>query len=407
MGAEDLDRGHPGLRPAEAVVGLGGVVDRRDPGRGHQEAELVQGRPVEARVEDLAQVPVGDGEPDLAGDSRRAPESLLPPGPPAGWGAGPSRGLHARLSMTLMRAIALDKASSKPVLKDDVPEPELNSPDQLLIRVLEVGICGTDRAIVRGEGGDASAGRRLPDPRPRDARPGRGGGRRGGERLRARRPGRLHRAPALRAARVPDLRPRRERHVLHGQVHRARHLPRPRLHDLADRRVHRVHGQAAARAAALRGADGADDGRREGDPGGGPGPAPARLGPGAEQRARDRSGLALRPPGAGRGRGPDRHDGRLPAPPPRRRDTRDRHRPGRRLQGLPGRLDRRPLLELARDAAGRGRPAGRQHRPDRRGDRHRPGGLGAAQRPRESTASSSSPACPATGAASSRCRAAT
>ncbi len=56
--------------------------------------------------------------------------------------------------MTLMRAIALDRASSKPVLRDDAPEPELSSPDQLLIHVLEVGICGTDRAIVRGEAGE-------------------------------------------------------------------------------------------------------------------------------------------------------------------------------------------------------------------------------------------------------------
>jgi threonine dehydrogenase-like Zn-dependent dehydrogenase len=57
-----------------------------------------------------------------------------------------------------MRAIALDKASSRPVLKGDVPEPELNSPDQLVIQVLEVGICGTDRSIVRGESGDAPPG---------------------------------------------------------------------------------------------------------------------------------------------------------------------------------------------------------------------------------------------------------
>jgi len=52
-----------------------------------------------------------------------------------------------------MRAIALEKASGKPTLREDVPEPELTSPDHLLIQVLEVGICGTDRAIVRGEGG--------------------------------------------------------------------------------------------------------------------------------------------------------------------------------------------------------------------------------------------------------------
>jgi len=60
--------------------------------------------------------------------------------------------------MTLMRAIALDEASSKPVLRDDIPEPELISPDQLLIHVLEVGICGTDRAIVRGDSGEVPPG---------------------------------------------------------------------------------------------------------------------------------------------------------------------------------------------------------------------------------------------------------
>jgi threonine dehydrogenase-like Zn-dependent dehydrogenase len=57
-----------------------------------------------------------------------------------------------------MRAIALDRPSGKPVLKEDVPEPRLSTPDQLLIRVLEVGICGTDRAIVRGEGGEPPPG---------------------------------------------------------------------------------------------------------------------------------------------------------------------------------------------------------------------------------------------------------
>ena len=60
--------------------------------------------------------------------------------------------------MTLMRAIALDKASGKVVLIGDVPEPAITAPDQLLIRVLEVGICGTDRAIVRGDGGEVAAG---------------------------------------------------------------------------------------------------------------------------------------------------------------------------------------------------------------------------------------------------------
>ncbi len=57
-----------------------------------------------------------------------------------------------------MRGIALERASGRPSLRSDVPEPAITSPDQLLIRVLEVGICGTDRAIVRGEGGEPPPG---------------------------------------------------------------------------------------------------------------------------------------------------------------------------------------------------------------------------------------------------------
>jgi threonine dehydrogenase-like Zn-dependent dehydrogenase len=60
--------------------------------------------------------------------------------------------------MTLMRAIAFDKATLRPVLKDEVPEPTINSADELLIHVMEVGICGTDRSIVRGESGDFAPG---------------------------------------------------------------------------------------------------------------------------------------------------------------------------------------------------------------------------------------------------------
>lgn len=60
--------------------------------------------------------------------------------------------------MKAVRAIALDEASRKPVLKEDVPEPRITSPDQLLIHILEVGICGTDRAIVRGDTGEPPPG---------------------------------------------------------------------------------------------------------------------------------------------------------------------------------------------------------------------------------------------------------
>lgn len=52
-----------------------------------------------------------------------------------------------------MKAIALEKSTGEPTLRQDVPEPAISRPDQLRVQVLEVGICGTDRAIVRGEGG--------------------------------------------------------------------------------------------------------------------------------------------------------------------------------------------------------------------------------------------------------------
>jgi len=39
-----------------------------------------------------------------------------------------------------------------------VPEPRLDSPDQVLIHPLEVGICGTDRDIVRFEFGTPPEG---------------------------------------------------------------------------------------------------------------------------------------------------------------------------------------------------------------------------------------------------------
>lgn len=51
-----------------------------------------------------------------------------------------------------MKAIVLEKSTGRPVLRDDVPEPDFSRPDQLRLEVLEVGICGTDRAMVRGEG---------------------------------------------------------------------------------------------------------------------------------------------------------------------------------------------------------------------------------------------------------------
>ena len=45
-------------------------ADTEDAGSGDQETELVEGRSIEARVEDLAQVAGGEGEPDLGVDAR-------------------------------------------------------------------------------------------------------------------------------------------------------------------------------------------------------------------------------------------------------------------------------------------------------------------------------------------------
>ena len=60
--------------------------------------------------------------------------------------------------MTSMRAIALEKASGRPVLKDDHPEPVLHAPDQLLIRVLLRGVG------VRGREAVPEERRRVIDP---------------------------------------------------------------------------------------------------------------------------------------------------------------------------------------------------------------------------------------------------
>ena len=40
----------------------------------------------------------------------------------------------------------------------DVPEPDLDSPTQVLVRTLEVGVCGTDAEVMRGEHGSTPEG---------------------------------------------------------------------------------------------------------------------------------------------------------------------------------------------------------------------------------------------------------
>lgn len=49
-----------------------------------------------------------------------------------------------------MRALAFDPAARSLALVSDLPTPAAEAPDSLLVSVLEVGVCGTDREIVRG-----------------------------------------------------------------------------------------------------------------------------------------------------------------------------------------------------------------------------------------------------------------
>ena len=53
-----------------------------------------------------------------------------------------------------MRAVGLvPKRSGLELL--DVPEPTLRTSDDVVLKVLEVGVCGTDREIARGDLGEA------------------------------------------------------------------------------------------------------------------------------------------------------------------------------------------------------------------------------------------------------------
>ncbi|OJH34733.1 glucose 1-dehydrogenase [Cystobacter ferrugineus] len=56
-----------------------------------------------------------------------------------------------------MKAVVLFPKDRK-VKVIDVPEPRLGSPTQVRVRTLEVGVCGTDREVARGEHGRAPEG---------------------------------------------------------------------------------------------------------------------------------------------------------------------------------------------------------------------------------------------------------
>ena len=58
-----------------------------------------------------------------------------------------------------MRAVVL-RGETRTLELVDIPEPALEEPGHVLVRVLQVGVCGTDRAIARGEEGELPPGAR-------------------------------------------------------------------------------------------------------------------------------------------------------------------------------------------------------------------------------------------------------
>src|SRR5690606_20842803 len=56
-----------------------------------------------------------------------------------------------------MKAIALEPGTSK-VSLDEVEEPQITLPDEIKMRILQVGICGTDREEATGGRADAPPG---------------------------------------------------------------------------------------------------------------------------------------------------------------------------------------------------------------------------------------------------------
>src|SRR5439155_26164913 len=90
-----------GGEPADRVLTVGGVIDRRRATGGGEEAKLVQGDAVEEGKEDLAEVAVGQRVPELAPGARRRSEGHLAPRPPHRRGAWSSGCFHRVLSMEM------------------------------------------------------------------------------------------------------------------------------------------------------------------------------------------------------------------------------------------------------------------------------------------------------------------
>ncbi|MEI9896203.1 MAG: hypothetical protein WDN28_20645 [Chthoniobacter sp.] len=91
----------------------------------------------------------------------------------------------------------------------DHPEPSIAAPNEIKIRTLEVGVCGTDREICTFAYGQPPGGRGLPAARPRMPRRSDRGRLRGAE-IPARRSRGAQRAPPLQRSGLPPCREGRQ-----------------------------------------------------------------------------------------------------------------------------------------------------------------------------------------------------
>ena len=145
----------------------------------------------------------------------------------------------------------------------DHREPAILAPGDVVVKVLDVGFCGTDREIAAFRMGSPPRRLPLPDPRPRGARRGARGGLLGAPHP-PRRPRRPHGAPPLPPRDLPGLPHGAPRLLPLRRVLPARHQGRPRLPGRALLRRRPLAAAGAARAAGRGGADAAPLHRRDG-----------------------------------------------------------------------------------------------------------------------------------------------
>src|SRR2546428_9181182 len=95
----DVKGGYPGADPADRVLAVGRVIDRRGAPGGHEKKQLMQRDAVEIRKEHLAEVAVGEGVPDLAPGTGRRPERHPASSSPHPGRARSARSFHRLFNM--------------------------------------------------------------------------------------------------------------------------------------------------------------------------------------------------------------------------------------------------------------------------------------------------------------------